>query len=206
MPDIFLHELPHIRQSLDYLLEEDPVFSQSGLTLSGFNWPCFDKGFAGFARIVAGQQISTAAAASVWRKMTRQISPMTPDKFLAQSGEELKNAGLSGQKQRYLKGLAEQIETGGFDPAELENLPDDAVSRKITKLTGFGEWSANMYLLFALHHPDVLPAGDLGIRYGLQRYLGLTEPPDIKTTMRESRRFSPHRTAASLLLWSLKDA
>lgn len=206
MPDIFLHEVPHIRRSLDHLLEKDPVFSQSGIMLSTFNWPCFDQGFAGFARIVAGQQISTAAAAAVWRKMTRQVSPMTPDRFLAQSGQDLKNIGLSGQKQRYLKGLAEQIEIGRFDPDELESLADEDVRRKITELNGFGEWSANMYLLFCLNRADVWPAGDLGIRYGLQRYLKLPEPPDIKTTLHERRRFSPHCTAASLLLWALKEA
>lgn len=200
----FLHDVPHIRRSLDYLLEKDPVFSKVDTDFSDFPWPHFSGGFTGLVRIVIGQQISTSAATALWNKMFTRINPLTPENLLKQNDATLRDIGLSRQKQSYVRGLAGAILDGEFDPSGFEDLADEDIRARITSLKGFGDWSANIYLLFCLARPDVWPAGDLGIQLGLQDYLELDEKPDAKRTAEEGERFKGHRSAASLLMWHLK--
>ena len=200
----YLHEKQHIKDSLDHLIENDPVFSKVPVDFNNFPWPYFEGGFPGLVRIVIGQQISTMAAASLWEKMSRKIDPLTPKNLLNQSDETLKSIGLSRQKQSYVRGLAQAIEDGEFTTEDFEALSDDQIRKRITSLKGFGDWSANIYLLFCMARLDVWPSGDLGIQLGLQNYLGLDEKPDAKQTQAEGERFRPERSAASLLLWHLK--
>lgn len=203
MTQTYLHQIPHIRDSLSYLMSHDPVFKKLDIDMTVFPWPHFDGGFPGLTRIVIGQQISTSAAKALWAKMFERIDPLTPENFLDQSDATLKSIGLSRQKQSYVRGLARAIQEGKFDTSELDKMTDNDVRSYITQLKGFGDWSANIYLLFCLARPNVWPAGDLGIRYGLQKYLNMSEPPDVKQTQMEKDRFAPHCSAASLLLWSL---
>lgn len=200
----FLHDVPHIRRSLDHLLETDPVFSNIDTDFSDFPWPHFAGGFPGLVRIVIGQQISTSAAASLWNKMFTRIEPLTPENLLKQNDDILRDIGLSRQKQSYVRGLARAILDGECDPSGFKDLEDEEIKTRITSLKGFGDWSANIYLLFCLARPDVWPAGDLGIQLGLQDYLELDEKPDAKRTAEEGKRFKGHRSAASLLMWHLK--
>lgn len=174
--------------------------------MSGFTWPHFPPGFAGLARIIAGQQLSTRAAATIWDRVLTACGEPEPESYLALPEDALRAAGLSRQKIGYIRGLAEAVLSGALRPQDFAAMDDAGVEAAITALKGFGPWSAQMALMFGLARPDVWPAGDLGIQTGMQRYLGLAARPGFEETRGHGDRFAPRRTAASLLLWSLKDA
>ncbi len=199
-----LYQIPRIREGLDLLLKNDRVFADLGVKPKDLKWPYFGPGFAGLVRIVIGQQISTQAAASLWQRFKDGAHTVTPNSILALKDQDMRELGLSYQKAKYIRGLAEAVKNKEFKPDALDEASDEDVYAAITDLHGFGPWSAEMYLMFCLARPDVWPAGDLGIQEGLKKYLRLKERPDAARVKKEGKRFMPHRTAASILLWHLK--
>lgn len=199
----YLHQVPHIRKGLDSILESDKVFSRHPVNLDDFHWSYIGPGFPGLVRIVVGQQVSTAAAKSIWLRVQDGVN-VTPRGIVKASEDDLRALGLSGAKVKTIKGLAEAITKKQFDPEAMEKRDDAEVLQTIVALKGFGPWSAQMYLMFGLARPDVWAPADLGIQVGLQYYLKAKERPDVEKTLKAGNRFTPHRTAASLLLWHLK--
>ncbi len=157
--------------------------------------------FESFARTIVGQQVSVKAADTVWARLEAAVQPFTPENVLAKTDEALRAVGLSGQKVGYLRGLSLAVAERRFDPAMLSRMDDAGVIDAITALKGFGRWSAEMVLMFALTRPDVFSGGDLGLREGLRRVLKLKERPTEKESIKLAERWVGHRTAASLLLW-----
>ncbi|MCB9988617.1 MAG: DNA-3-methyladenine glycosylase 2 family protein [Rhodospirillales bacterium] len=204
LPPDYIHSVPLIREGLDILRENDPVFSRHSFNLDDFTWPCMGPGFPPLVRIVLGQQVSTKAADSLWRKFSSNVENITPQTILTLGDDSFHNLGVSRQKTSYIKGLATVVEDKSLNLEALNNLPDEVVYDALTALKGFGRWSAEMYLMFGLARPDIWPAGDLGIREGMRRYLDLTERPSSEVVLTEGERFKPYRTAASLLLWQMK--
>jgi DNA-3-methyladenine glycosylase II len=200
----YLHQIPRIGDGIDHLLEKDPVFSKLGVDLAELKWPYIGPGFPALVRIAIGQQVSTQAAASMWQRFTEGVPTVSPNAILVLKDDDMRSFGLSYQKAKYIRGLAEAVKKNEFSPEALDKLSDDKVFETITALHGFGRWSADMYLMFGLARPDVWPAGDLGIQTGLQRYLNLKDRPPAAQTLKEGARFAPHRTAAAILLWHLK--
>ncbi len=198
----FLHQHPDISVSLKKLLKEDKHFSKLDLKPEHMLWNKRAATFPSFMRTIVGQQISTKAAASIYKKLHDRLEgEMTPDAFLSLSEEDLRTCGLSFGKIKYGQGLANAILTKEFSPSKLRHMSDEDVIADIVKLQGFGVWSAQMMLIFALARKDVWPIGDLGIQLGAQSYLRLKEKPDLKTVQKLGDRWKGHRSAASLLLW-----
>src|SRR5687768_1112323 len=160
----YLHQIPRINDGLMELIETDPVFSALGVNLNDFKWPYMGPGFPGLVRIVIGQQLSTAAAATIWKRFEAELPCVTPNAIMVLKDDEMRLLGMSHQKARYLRGLSEAVRGKAFDPMAMENLADEEVYAAITALNGFGNWSAEMYLMFSLARPDIWPAGDLGIQ------------------------------------------
>lgn len=206
MPDKpqYLYQIPRIYDGLDYLLENDPVFSGLGVRPEDFQREYIGPGFPGLARIVIGQQVSTQAADSLWKRFEAGMPAITPNAVLILKPDDMRAMGLSHQKARYIRELAQAINDGRFDPLALDHLADEDVHDAIVELKGFGTWSAEIFLMFCLARPNIWPAGDLGLQEGLRCYLDLEERPDFARTKKEGARFEPYRTAASLLLWHLK--
>lgn len=200
----YLHQLPRIRDGLDYLLAEDPVFRTLAIDLEQFRWTYIGPGFPGLVRIVIGQQISTSAADSLWTRFTAALPRITPDAVRVLSDDDMRALGLSYQKASYIRGLAEAVRSDKFNPENLDKLSDAEIYAAITALKGFGDWSAEMFLMFGLARPDIWPAGDLGIQEGLRRYQRLALRPDREQTLAAGVLFAGRRTAAALLLWHIK--
>lgn len=200
----YLYQVPRIHEGLSHLLENDPVFKKLLLKPEDFTREYIGPGFSGLVRIVIGQQVSIQAADSLWHRFENGIPNVTPNSVLILKPDEMRQLGLSHQKARYIRELAQAINDKRFDPVALEQMSDEDVYESVTSLNGFGKWSAEIFLMFCLARPDVWPAGDLGIQEGLRRYLGAQERPDLEKTKKEGARFAPYRTAASLLLWHLK--
>ncbi len=160
--------------------------------------------YAVLVRTITGQQVSTAAAAAIYGRLTARYggrSP-TPEEVLAEDPEQLRAAaGLSRAKVTYLRSLAEHVLDGSLELAKLARLPDDRVIAELTAVKGLGEWSAHMFLMFHLQRPDVLPVGDLGIRRAVMLAYGLSALPAPAELSEIAEPWRPYRTLACLFLW-----
>jgi DNA-3-methyladenine glycosylase II len=128
-------------------------------------------------------------------------NPPTPAELLAAEEHVLREAGLSRQKIRYLRDLAARVRRGELELDALHELSDEEVSERITAVKGLGQWSADMFLIFHLSRPDVLPVGDLGIRRAVERAYELPGLPDADHLRSLAETWRPQRTLASLYLW-----
>jgi DNA-3-methyladenine glycosylase II len=159
--------------------------------------------YEALARAIVGQQLSTKAAASIWEKVLAVFGGKTPapKRVIQADPQELRDAGLSWAKVAYFRDLAERIDDGELDLADVVQLPDEEVIAELTRIKGIGRWTAEMFLIFHLGRPDVFSPGDLGLRRGIERAHGLAELPSEAEAAAIAEHWSPHRTLASLYLW-----
>jgi DNA-3-methyladenine glycosylase II len=159
--------------------------------------------FEALVRIVVGQQVSTAAARTIWNRLLDAFDgPPEPERLTDDDVTGiLRVAGLSGRKASYVIGIAEAVVAGELRPQELVELGDEEVIETLVALRGLGRWSAEMFLIFDLGRPDVFSGGDLGLRRGIQIAYGMAEPPSPEEAVEIAERWSPNRTLASLYLW-----
>jgi DNA-3-methyladenine glycosylase II len=153
---------------------------------------------------IVSQQLSTKAAATIFARFVALFPDGAignPADIALMSDADLRGVGLSGQKVGYLRDLCARIADGRLDLAELETLNDEDVITRLTAVKGFGRWTAEMFLMFRLHRPDVLPAGDLGIVNAVQRLYGLRKRPDVKRILAMGEAWRPFRSVASWYLW-----
>ena len=158
-------------------------------------------GFETLLSAIVGQQISTAAAAAVMGRVRELLPNMEASELQNLPSHSLRQAGLSGRKVEYALGLAEAIADGSLNIVELESLDDEQAIQAITSLRGFGDWSAEIYLMFSLQRRDVFPANDLALQVALQRLKGLEQRPTDKQARSLIEHWSPWRSAGSLFLW-----
>jgi DNA-3-methyladenine glycosylase II len=152
-------------------------------------------------RTIVGQQVSVAAARSMWAKLEAAFgAPPDLAALLAASDEEMRAAGMSRQKACYIRSLAELVLTAELDLDALPNDDDEAVAL-LTRIKGIGRWSAEIYLLFAEGRPDVWPAGDLAVQIEIGRLLGLSDKPSEKQLRELAEPWRPYRGAAAVLAW-----
>ena len=159
------------------------------------------------ARAIVGQQLSTKAAASIWAKLRGAFGDTTPtpEQVLDAEHDDLRAAGLSNSKVAYLQELARAVESGELDLGRLPDLPDEDVIAALIEVKGIGRWTAEMFLIFHLGRPDVMSAGDLGIRRAIQIAYGLQDLPGPTDLERIADPWRPHRTLACLYLWRSLD-
>lgn len=190
-----------IRKGLDAIAAREPAIARA-LELAGYPQERIrERGYATLLRTIVGQQVSVAAASSMWSKLEAFLGPeLAPERLLASEFDELRACGLSRQKQGYARSLCERVVTGALD---LDSLPrdDEAAIAELVRIKGIGRWSAEIYLLFAEGRPDIWPAGDLAVQVGLGKLLGLAERPSEKMTRELAETWRPHRGAAAIFTW-----
>jgi DNA-3-methyladenine glycosylase II len=190
-----------IRTAVEALAAREPAFAG---VVAKFGLPeprHSERGAQTLLRTIVGQQVSVAAARSMWAKLEAAFgSPPDLAKLLAATDEELRAAGMSRQKAGYIRSLAGLVISGELD---LEALPADSEEAiaLLTKIKGIGRWSAEIYLLFAEGRPDVFPAGDLAVMVELGRLLGLPDKPSEKQLRELAEAWRPYRGAAAVLAW-----
>ena len=164
--------------------------------------------FHALARSIIYQQLATVAAATIYGRV-RSLTPgphfPAPEHVLALSDNELRGAGLSGNKARALKDLAEKTVSGELGLRSIGRLADDEVTRRLTTVWGIGAWTTQMFLIFKLGRPDVMPSDDLGVQEGLRILDGLDERPTPELLMTRSEVWRPLRSVAAWFLWRLTD-
>lgn len=190
-----------IRESLDIVAAKEPAIARA-LAIAGYpETRIRPKGYKTLLRTIVGQQVSVAAATSMWNKLEAELGEdFTPACLLERDFDTLRACGLSRQKQGYARSLCELVSAGEVD---CDNLPEDdeAAIAKLVKIKGIGRWSAEIYLLFAEGRPDIWPAGDLAVMAGLGKILGLEERPDEKATRTLAEGWRPHRGALAIFTW-----
>ena len=159
--------------------------------------------FVALCRIIVGQQVSTAAARTIWGRVEEAFDgPPTPEQLIEPDAEErLRACGLSGRKASYAIGIAEAIVAEELLLDSFDSMSDEEVIEAVVALRGLGRWSAEMFLMFDLGRPDIFSGGDLGLRRGIQIAYELDEMPSPEEAVAIAERWRPHRTLASLYLW-----
>lgn len=187
------------------LMRRDPVLApvirqHRGRSL--LDAPVVDP-FSALVRTITAQQISTKAAATIHGRLVALMPGgiATPDALLSVSDDQLRAAGLSRQKSAYLRDLGHKVASGELPVDALAELTDDDVIDAIVKVKGLGRWSAEMFLMFRLRRPDVLPVDDLGIVTAIQRLYGLRKRPKPDRIRKIAEAWRPYRTVACWYLW-----
>jgi DNA-3-methyladenine glycosylase II len=186
------------------LMRRDPILApviRKHRTRSPLDVPAMEP-FAALVRTITAQQISTKAAATIHGRLVAAMSDgTTPHALLALTDAQLREAGLSRQKMSYLRDLATKVLSDELPVATLHELEDEAVIEAIVKVKGLGRWSAEMFLMFRLRRPDVLPVDDLGIVNAIQRLYGLRKKPKPDRIRKIAESWRPYRTVACWYLW-----
>jgi DNA-3-methyladenine glycosylase II len=197
------------RAALAHLRGADPVLAAliaavGPLADARDGRPDPDDHYGALVRSIAGQQLSVLAARAIYNRLTARFGDRapTPAEILADDPEELRAAaGLSRAKVSYLRSLAEHVIAGELELERLDELPDEQVIAELVAVKGLGLWTAQMFLMFQLERPDVLPVGDLGIRRAIERAYGLDGLPQPAAMERIAEPWRPHRTLACRYLW-----
>lgn len=163
--------------------------------------------YGALVRSITGQQLSTKAAATIYGRVADLYggNTPTPQQIIDTNPDDLRAAGLSRAKAAYLRSLAEHVIDGDLPIDDLAELPDEQVYASLTAVKGLGRWTVDMFMIFHLGRPDVLPVGDLGVRKAMQTEYGLEELPKPDEMERIAEPWRPHRSLASLYLWESLD-
>ena len=196
-----VHSAETLNASLDALAEREPGFATALAAHGRPEVRRSETGVATLMRTIVGQQVSVAAARSMWARLEGAYgSPPDLAALLAATDEQLRALGQSRQKAGYLRSLAGLVLSGELDLAALPADDEDAIAL-LTRIKGIGRWSAEIYLLFAEGRGDVWPAGDLAVQVEVGRLLGLADRPTEKQLRALAEPWRPHRGAAAVLAW-----
>ncbi|QRE73036.1 DNA-3-methyladenine glycosylase family protein [Methylobacterium aquaticum] len=191
-----------LREGTAALAALDPVMAR--LVTQGAQ-PVLRKrppGFEGLAGIVVGQQISTAAASAIWGRLTACLPDLTAETLTAAPDETLRGAGLSAPKIRTLRAAADAVIGGALPLDSLHALPADEAHRLMVAVHGIGPWTADVYLLFCLGHPDAFPGGDLALQEAARLADGLETRPTAAALIVRAEAWRPWRGVAAKVLWA----
>lgn len=186
---------------LDALCAIAPEFEGIRVASGEFSLRWLRPGYAGLVWVVMGQQISVAAAKAIMARLETALATVTPETVLAASDEELRAAGLSRQKVSTLRESANAVKAG-LDLDALKGLGAEDAIQTLCAVKGIGRWTAEVYLLFALGHPDIFPAGDLALQESARLAFDLDARPKEKELVSRAEAWRPHRAAAARLLWA----
>lgn len=158
-------------------------------------------GFATLVLLILEQQVSLASAAATFGRLETLVGEITPAKILTQGDDDLRSAGLSRQKARYVRALGDEVAEGGLDLNALDTMDDGEIISRLTVVTGIGTWTAEVYLLTALQRPDIWPAKDLALAVAAHEVKRLDARPDEATLIELGEQWRPFRTIAARILW-----
>lgn len=157
-----------------------------------------EPGFAAMVHIILEQQVSIASAKAAYAKLELSIGGISPETILMTSDERLRESGISRQKTAYLRDLANRVASGVLDFDSFADKDFQTISEELLAVKGVGNWSVEVYLMFCLNHPDIMPIGDIAIRHAIRELYDISDA-DAMTVFAE--RWKPFRSLASFVLW-----
>jgi len=187
------------------LAERDAVLRQLIGRFQGLAMGSRGDAFSTLARSIVGQQISVKAAQSVWDRLSVRLKAVTPESLNRCRTPALRACGLSGQKTAYLKDLAGKFLDGTLDAGRWHALEDEALVVELTQVKGIGRWTAEMFLMFYLARPDVLPVGDLGLQRAMRLNYNRGRPLSPARMQKIGAAWAPWRSGATWYMWRSLD-
>lgn len=189
-----------------HLRRADPVLARIIDAVGPFTLQPRDGTFRSLARAIFFQQLAGPAARAIMNRVLSALDTdeqrfFTPQQLLAATDEQLRAAGLSRQKMAYLRDLAENFASGQLSEDGFAHLDDEEVIRSVSSVKGIGRWTGEMFLIFSLGHPDVLPVDDLGVRRGFQQIYRLSELPSPEEMRRIAEPWRPYRSVGTWYMW-----
>ena len=192
-------------QATRELAQRDAVLSGLIGRFQGLALGSRGDAFSTLARSIVGQQISVKAAQSVWDRLAGRLGTVTPESLASARKPTLRSCGLSGQKAGYLKDLAGKFRDGTLNDAGWSALDDEALIAELSLVKGIGRWTAEMFLMFHLARPDVLPVGDLGLQRAMRLHYNRGRPLTLARMQRIGSAWAPWRSVATWYLWRSLD-
>ncbi len=193
-----------VREGMDYLAQLDPRFAEARATYGDPPLRTAEEGFSALLRSIMGQQVSVFAARAIWDRLATAVNPVTPENLLRLADEELRACGLSNNKVKFARSLALDTVERRLVFEDLPGLDDEALVAVLTRAKGIGRWTAEIYMMFALGRPDVMPANDLGLITAAQQLLKLRQRPEPERLLKLSKPWRPWRSVAALFLWHFR--
>ena len=187
------------------LAERDAVLSKLVTRYEGLEAGSRGDAFSTLARAIVGQQISVKAAQSVWLRLVTEVTEITPAHLAAADVTRLRACGLSGQKTGYLMDLAQRFISGALDPSRWAALDDEALIAELIQVKGIGRWTAEMFLIFYMARPDVLPVDDVGLQRAMSLHYNAERPLSKLKMTRIGKTWAPWRSVATWYLWRSLD-
>jgi DNA-3-methyladenine glycosylase II len=184
-----------------YLAKRDKVLRKLIRDYPKAQYATRGNAFQTLARSIVGQQISVKAAQSIWNRFAALAGEVEPQRVAGLTDEALRACGFSGQKSRYVKDLAARFASGEIKPRRWPRMDDEAIIEELVQVKGIGRWTVEMYLMFHLRRPDVLPVDDLGLRRAMERLYNRGEPLTRQEMRALGEPWAPWRTVASWYLW-----
>ena len=184
-----------------HLAKSDPVLRRIIRNCRDVDITSRGDAFQTLARSIVGQQISTKAAASIWNRFADCAGSVTPASVAALTPESMRACGLSNAKARYVHDLAAHFASGSLKPRRWARMDNEAIIEDLTRVKGIGRWSAEMFLMFHLMRPDLLPVDDLGIRRAMERHFNSGRAIKKEKMRKIGERWAPYRSVASWYLW-----
>lgn len=193
----------HVARALRHLRKSDPVLADVIRRVGAFQLEPRRGRFQSLVRSILAQQISTAVARSMLRKLEARLAPskLTPVSLGQLSFEDLRAIGLSRQKATYLQDLTEKVVSKTVKLHRVHRLTDEEIIEELIQVKGIGRWTVQMFLIFCLGRPDVFAPDDFGLRSAIQRLYGLPELPKRAEAEEIAAPWRPHSTVASWYLW-----
>jgi DNA-3-methyladenine glycosylase II len=190
-----------LARHLKALLRRDKRLRAVLKTAGPFEIRKTEPGFAGLAKVICGQQLSVASASAIWSRFALLEGALQPSSYLSLTEQQIRSIGFSAGKFRTVRAVAEAAVGGHLDFASLGELPAEEAVAALTAIKGVGPWTAEIYLMFCVNHPDIFPSGDLALQKAVAHALGLDVRPVGKALDAISEAWAPHRAAAALLFW-----
>jgi DNA-3-methyladenine glycosylase II len=187
-----------MENTIPLLIGQDKIFS---LIVDSYGLPGFvsrPPGFESLCRTILEQQVSLESARASFNKLKVLIKDFNPENIVEVTEQEFRDCGISRQKTAYLRGLAEALLEGIIDLDSFEAKHPDDVRKELVKLKGIGNWTVDIYLMFSLQSPDILPLGDIGILSAIKDLWGFTTMEEI---IAHTESWKPYRTTAAFFLW-----
>jgi DNA-3-methyladenine glycosylase II len=192
--------------AVDHLRVADPTLARVIESVGPLTLEPREGTFRMLSRAIFFQQLAGPAARAILGRVLATLDAdednwYTAEHFLAASDEQLRAAGLSRQKMAYLRDLADKFATGALSEDGFEELDDEAVIQRVSAVKGIGRWTGEMFLIFSLGRPDVLPVDDLGVRRGMQIAYGLPDLPKPDEMRQIAEPWRPYRSAGTWYMW-----
>jgi DNA-3-methyladenine glycosylase II len=195
-----------MRHAVRHLKKSDPVLAAIIKRLGPCRITFREPTFASLVRSITFQQLNGKAAKSIFDRLVSAAGgELTPESILALTLEQMRAVGLSRQKLTYMRDLAERSKSGEIDFARLPEMTDEKVIEHLTRVKGIGVWSAQMFLMFALRRPNVLPTADYGVRAAIMKNYRKRKLPSHKQIVKLARAWHPYCSVACWYLWRSSD-